>query len=151
MRLITATLTPFRGLDDRRAAAGIGREVIGGSHDARLAVQIAAEPALVPGVVPERDAVDAGREDLVGQAIGDAGAVGGVLAVRDHEVELELLAQARDERLNGFATRPPEDVGDEEQPHRARSALRPGTEHYGIAGALAGSTRMLAPLPASET
>ena len=81
----------------------------------------------------------------VGEPVGDAGAVGGVLAVGDDEVELELLAQARDERLDRFAAGPAEDVRDEEQPHRGAPA------RYGIAGAVAGSTRMLAPLPASET
>ena len=85
---------------------------------------------------------------LVGQAVGDAGAVGGVLAVRDDEVEVELLAQARDERLDRLATGAPEDIGDEQQPHRGNPLLVGG---YGIAGAVAGSTRMLAPLPASET
>ena len=103
-------------------------------------------------MVAERDAVDAAREDLVGQAVGDAGAVGGVLAVRDDEIEVELLAQARDERLDRLATGAPEDVRDEQQPHRGNPLLSAlSRRHYGIAGAVAGSTRMLAPLPASET
>ena len=143
IRLTTATRVPSRASTTVEPRPGLRGEVVGRPHDARLAIEIGAESPLVPGVVAERDAVDAAREDAIGEPVGDAGAVGGVLAVGDHEVELELLAQARHERLDRFASGPAEDVRDEQQPHRGRS--------YGIAGAVAGSTRMLAPLPASET
>jgi hypothetical protein len=67
-------------------------------------------------VVAERDDVRAGGEQPLGDPRGDAGAVGGVLAVDDAEVDGELVAKIG----QPFLDRPPsgdaKDVCDEEDP-----------------------------------
>jgi hypothetical protein len=65
-------------------------------------------------VIPERDHVDARREQRVGDLGRDPEPVGRVLAVRDDEVQPELLAQARDELLDRAAAGTPVHVCDEE-------------------------------------
>ena len=70
-------------------------------------------------------------------------ALGGVLAVADDEVEVELLAQLRQLALDRLAAGAPEDVRDEEDPQRS--------PRYGIARVGAGSTQTWALLPLSET
>jgi hypothetical protein len=65
-------------------------------------------------VVAERHDVGARREQLVGELAGDAGAVGGVLAVDDAEVGAELLAQRRQPLLDGAPAGDAEDVREEE-------------------------------------
>jgi hypothetical protein len=65
-------------------------------------------------VVPERDHVDARGEQLVCDLGRDPEPVGRVLAVRDDEVQSELLAQARDALLDGASARAPIYVRDEE-------------------------------------
>jgi hypothetical protein len=67
-------------------------------------------------VVAERDHVRAGGEQLVGELCGDARAVGGVLAVDDADVRLELLAQRRQALLDGTPAGDTEDVREEEDP-----------------------------------
>jgi hypothetical protein len=73
-------------------------------------------------VVAERDGVRAGCEQAVGELAGDAGAVGGVLAVDDADVDAELLQQAGKALLDGNAPGRPEDVCEEEDPQLRTSA-----------------------------
>jgi hypothetical protein len=65
-------------------------------------------------VVTERDDVGARGEEPVGELPGDAGAVGGVLAVDDAAVDVELFAQSRQPLLDGAPAGDAEDVGEEE-------------------------------------
>ena len=66
-----------------------------------------------PGVVPQRDHVGAGGEDLLGELRRDPEPVGRVLAVRDAEVDLELLAHAWEQPLDGLHARRAVHVRDE--------------------------------------
>ncbi len=65
-------------------------------------------------MVPEREHVDAGREQLVGELGRDPDPVRGVLAVGDAEVDVELFTQRRQPLLDRADTRPAVYVGDEE-------------------------------------
>jgi hypothetical protein len=64
-------------------------------------------------VVAEREHVDAGREQLVGELRSDPDAVGDVFSVGDDEVDVELLTQPRQPLLDRAETGAPVDVGDE--------------------------------------
>jgi hypothetical protein len=66
-------------------------------------------------VVAERHDVGAGGEQLVGELRGDARAVGDVLAVRDAEIRVELLAKPGQPLLDRAAPRDAEDVCQEEE------------------------------------
>jgi hypothetical protein len=70
--------------------------------------------AVPPDVVPRRDRISARREDLLGQLGGQADAVCGVLAVDDAEVDVELVPQLGQLRLDRPPPRRPEDVTEEE-------------------------------------
>ena len=76
---------------------------------------LALPTALVPHVVAQGDGIDPGLEDGPGQRPGDARAGGGVLAVRDHEIEPQLGAQRRHARRHDFPARPAHDVPDEKE------------------------------------
>jgi hypothetical protein len=65
-------------------------------------------------VVAEREHVDAGREQLVGELGCDSDTVGDVFPIGNAEVDVELLAQPRQPLLDRAETRPAVDVGDEE-------------------------------------
>ena len=105
---------PVAGRRDGQAAAGsLGGEVR--RPDEPLAAgEVGDDLAPPPGVVPEREHVDARREQLVGELGRDPDAVGGVLAVGDAEVDVELLAQPRQPLLDRAETRAAVHVGDEE-------------------------------------
>jgi hypothetical protein len=83
-------------------------------------------------VVAERDRVGAGREDAVGELRRDARAVGGVLAVDDADVGVQLLAQRRQPLLDGATAGDAEDVGEEEdlQFSTSETAGRSSTETW---------------------
>jgi hypothetical protein len=66
-------------------------------------------------VVPERDRVGAGGEDPLRQLRRQSDAVGGVLAVDDAHVDVELLAEQRQTLLQYAPARMSDDVGDEEK------------------------------------
>ena len=67
-------------------------------------------------MVAERDRVRAGCEQPVGQLARDARAVGGVLAVDDADVHVELFAQSGQALLDRAAAGGSEDVCEEEDP-----------------------------------
>ena len=73
-------------LDHAGAVPGLAAQEVGGPHDPGLGVEIGVDLAAVIGVVAERDRVDAGRKQLVGDLRGDSQAAGDVLAVDDHEL-----------------------------------------------------------------
>ena len=66
-----------------------------------------------PGVVPQRDHVGAGGEDLLGELRRDPEPVGRVLAVRDAEVDLEL--SHAEQPLDGLHARRAVHVRDEKE------------------------------------
>ena len=104
-------------VDDRRSAAGIPLRVVGRAHEPLAAVDELVGVAMAVDVVAGGDHLDAGREDLVRGPLGDADAARRVLAVGDHEVGLELLAQAGEDVREPAAAGAADDVADEEDPH----------------------------------
>jgi len=101
-------------LHDAPSAAGLGAQVVGRAHDALLLVEVVVDLPPVVGVVAQRDRVDAGAEQLVGDLRGDAEAAGHVLAVDDDERRAVALAQPRQQREQRPATEPADEVADEE-------------------------------------
>ena len=79
-----------------------------------MLVEVGVDLALAVGVVAERDHVDAGREQLVGDLRRDPEAAGGVLAVDDDEVGREALAQRRQQRQQRALADAADDVADEQ-------------------------------------
>ena len=71
-------------------------------------------------MVAERDRVRPGREQHLGEPRGDSHPVGDVLAVDDADVDLEPLAEARQQALDRVAAGPADDVADEEDAHLRR-------------------------------
>jgi len=65
-------------------------------------------------VVAERERVGAGREQLLSELRRDPGSVGGVLAVDDADVDVELVTQSRQALFDGPPAGAPEDVAEEE-------------------------------------
>ncbi len=102
------------GAPPRRARA---EGVVRGPEEPRLALDVGQGLALVPGVVAERDAVDARAVDLLGGRLGDAEAAGRVLAVGHDEVEREPLAQLGQPSREPFAARAAHHVAEESQAH----------------------------------
>src|SRR5205814_8271320 len=68
-----------------------------------------------PDVVPERDGVGPGCEQLVRELRRDPDAVGDVLAVDDDDVGVELVTQGRQPLLDRSASRHADDVGHEQE------------------------------------
>ena len=83
----------FRRLVKPDAAAGRARGIVAGPQQAVLVVDEGEDLLPVPGVIPGRDRVHAGIEELVADIAGDPETAGRVLAVGDHEVEAQLLPQ----------------------------------------------------------
>ena len=101
---------------------GLAAQEVRGPHDAVVAVQIRVDLPAVVGVVPERDRVDAGGEQLVCVLRRDSEAAGGVLAVDDHERQVVALAQHRQAVEQRFAPDAPDDVAARTGSARARWA-----------------------------
>ena len=113
--------------------AGLAAQEVDRPQDARLCVEIRVHLAPVVGVVPERDHVDARRDQLVRELGRDPQATGHVLAVGDHERGLVALAQHRQAVQQGAPPDAPDDVADEQH---ARAAV-------GVRGALLRAARRL--------
>jgi hypothetical protein len=75
-------------------------------------------------VVAGRDDVDAGGEEGLGGRFGQAHATGEVLAVGGDEVDAALVAQCRQQLLDGQPAGLADDVADEQDPARPRRARR---------------------------
>ena len=119
-------------LDDRLAVAGLGGEVVGRAQDPRLVVEVAVDLLALVGVVAERDDVDAGGEQLVGDLRRDPDAAGDVLAVDDDERRRVALAQRGEQAEERPSPEPADEVSDEEDGrggvgvgHGAYSGARP--------------------------
>ena len=93
-RLTTPRRTPSRSTTQVPWPGWLRRKFAGRRMRSVL-VEVGVDLAVAVGVVAERDHVDAGREQLVGDLRRDPDAAGGVLAVDDDEVRRVALAQAR--------------------------------------------------------
>jgi len=101
-------------LHDREAVARLRPQVVGRPQDPLLVVQVRVDLLAVIGVVAERDDVDAGREQLVGDLRRDPEAPGDVLGVDDDEGRVVPLAQGGEEPQQGPAAESADEVADEE-------------------------------------
>ncbi len=119
--------------DHRVAVAGLGGEVVGRPQDVLVGVQVGPDLLAVVGVVAERDDVDAGREELVGDLRGDPETGGRVLPVGHHEGRCVLLAEPGKEAEQSLAAEAPDDVADEEDPG-GRVSHRPTVAAFGSCG-----------------
>ena len=72
---------------------GASSRVVQGAQHGAIRVQVGVDLALVPDVVAAGDDVNPVREQLLRQAGGQAGPGSQVLAVGDHQVEVQLGAQ----------------------------------------------------------
>jgi hypothetical protein len=93
-----------------------GREV-GGPKQARFGADVVERFFLVPDVVARRHHADAPVEELIADFARDAEACGGVLHVRDHEIDGVVLDEGAEPAPDQLAARPPDDVADEEDAH----------------------------------
>ena len=98
-----------------RAEAGDAEPRCAGLHveradDARLALDVADQLALVPGVVAERQQIGASGEQIGGNGCGQPEAAGRVLGIDDDGVGAEPLAQARQLRQDDSPAGPADDV-----------------------------------------
>ena len=80
--------------------------------------------ALAVCVVAERYRIDADAQQALADPARDADAVGGVLAVGDHQVERQLVAEAGQPLLDDPPAGRTEDVRDEQDPQS--NGLAPG-------------------------
>ena len=78
------------------AGAGRGRRKIRRAQDARVAVDIGDQLALVPDMVAGGQDIDAAIVELAADPLGQAKAARRVLGVDDDEIEREIAAQFRD-------------------------------------------------------
>ncbi len=105
-------------LDDAGPVAGLAAQVVVGPQDLPAPVHVVEDLAPVVGVVAERDDVDAGAEQLVGDLRRDAQAARRVLAVDDDERRVVALAQHRQQVEERPLAEPADDVAHEENGHR---------------------------------
>ena len=122
LRFTTPRRTPSRSTM-HAPRPGLAAQEVGRAQDRACVVQIGVDLAAVVGVVAERDHVDAGREQLVGDLRRDPEAARGVLAVDDDERRGVALAQHRQAVEQRAPPDAADDVADEQD---ARTpALRP--------------------------
>ena len=98
--------------------------IIRGPQQARLAIQIVVEFALVPDVVAAGEHIEAEREEILGDGGGDAEPSGGVLRVGNRQIDLirfhDVLHVVRHNPPPGRA----ENIADKENLHRAFKLAR---------------------------
>jgi hypothetical protein len=88
-----------------------------GSDDRRRRREIRADLLPPPRVVPERHRVGADGQQALREPRRDPAAVRDVLAVDDARVDLEALAQRREQPFDRVAAGTSDDVPDEQQAH----------------------------------
>ena len=118
MTFMTSTRAPLRASTIAAPRPGVPGRIVGGAHQARLALDEHQRLALVEGVVAERDHIGARRQQLVADRLGDAEAAGRVLAVDDDEIELPGVAQAGQAVRDRVAAGAADDVAEEEKTHQ---------------------------------
>ena len=110
-----------RARDDPEASPRCERRRVRRSQDAVGRVEVRRDLGAAERVVPERDGVDSGREQAVGEPRRDPDPVGDVLPVRDADVDLELSAQRRQALLERLPAGGPDDIGDEQNAQSAQT------------------------------
>ena len=126
MTLITATVVPSAASATASPRPGRRGGEVRRPDDALGAGQVRVDLLPPPGVVAERDHVRAGGEEALGQLRRDPDAVGDVLAVQDAERDAELVAQARQARLDRAAAGRADHVSDEEDLQRETTSVAAG-------------------------
>jgi len=108
---------------DTGAVSRLVSQVVVGAQDLDVVVEIAVDLLAVIGVVAERNDVDAGGEELVGDLRRDPQPPGCVLAVDDDERRLVAFAQPGQQPEQRALAKRSDDVADEEN---ARGLFRHG-------------------------
>ena len=72
---------------------------------------------LIPGMIAQRDRVDAGLDQLAIDRLGDAEAAGRILAIGDDKIELPVAHQCRQALDDHGPPAPPDNVADEKNAH----------------------------------
>src|SRR5438552_7532553 len=117
------------------AAPRYPRRIVHGSQQGSIALEIRDDLGLVPNVVAGRDDVDTAVENLLRGLDGDASSRGGVLAIRDDDVEPQFVSQSGYQRFDRMPARLPHDVADKQHTHYRASPLRPSRTLVRIIGA----------------
>ncbi len=113
-------ILPVPRLKEIRALARRAGGKIARAQHAVFIIDEGQNLALVGPVVAGGDAIDAQREEIVGDGAREAEATRRVLAVDDDEIELEAIDQARKFRRHHVAARLSDDVADEKNAHGMR-------------------------------
>jgi len=71
------------------------------------------KPTLIPDMVTKGNAVDPSPQDLLNQFCGDPRSGGGILCIRDHKVDSQLLTQTGQTILQPISTGSTHDISDE--------------------------------------
>src|SRR5208283_5493217 len=109
----------FGVLDDRRPPPRRSGRIVGGTDEARLALDEDQGLPLVESVIAKGHGVDACGEELLKDRFGEAEAAGGVLAVDDDEIEIPPRPQQGRLLSHRRAAGASDDVADEQEPHSA--------------------------------
>ena len=102
-----------------RQVAAVARDaggVVGRPEEPRLDADVVERFFLVPDVVAGRHHVDAPSQELIADLAGDAEAGRRVFGVGDDDVDLMVVDERGQTALDELASRPPDDVADEENP-----------------------------------
>ena len=94
------------------------RRVVVGPQQSLLAIEMRDDLALVEDVVAGGDDIRPGREEQVANLRRDAESAGRVLAVDDHEIEVERPAQPGQFVADDAPPGPPHHIAADQQPHR---------------------------------
>ena len=108
------------GIHDGQAAPRSGSLEVGRPDDRPGRCEVGPDLLAAPRVVPEGQRVGAGGQQPFRQPRRDPHAVRDVLAVDDAEIDVETLADPREQRLDRVTAGPPDHVADEQDPHRLR-------------------------------
>jgi hypothetical protein len=87
------------------------------ANQARLAIDELHHLALVPDMIARSENVDPALQELSGNFARDTGTPGGVLTVRNHQINVVRLHDRAEAAAHQLTSRPCDDVADKEQLH----------------------------------
>src|SRR5438067_2212971 len=105
------------GLDQRRAAARCARRIIDRANEPWRAFDENERLLLVPGMIAERDRIDAGIDQFAINSFGNAEAAGGILAVGHHQIELPVADEIRQPLVNERTAAASDNVANKKDAH----------------------------------
>src|SRR6516165_12751874 len=105
------------GLDHRRAAARRARGIVDRADELRRALDEDKRLFLIPGVIAERDRIDAGVDELPVYRLGNAEAAGGILAIGDDEIEFPIANEIRQALVDKGTAAASDNVADKKDAH----------------------------------